>query len=91
MTFMKMPKIKISGFVIMLIILMGFMGYLNEILMIYGIIILHELGHIFFIKLFNGKIEKISLTLLGGIVKTKLDTSTKRWQKFLINMGRNYY
>lgn len=91
MTFMKMPKIKINGLVILAIIFMGFMGYLKEILLVYGIIILHELGHIFFIKLFNGKIEKISITLLGGIVKTKLDASTKKWQKFLINIGRNYY
>lgn len=91
MTFTRMPKIKINALVIVGIVLMGFMGYLKEIMLIYGMIVLHELGHIFFIIIFNGKIDKISITPLGGIVKMKLNASTKGWQKFLINMGRNYY
>lgn len=91
MTFTKMPRIKINSFVIVILILMGFMGYMKEILLIYGTIILHELGHIFFIKLFEGKIEAISISPFGAIVKTRLHDSTQRWQKFFINMGRNYY
>lgn len=85
---MKKVKIKIDYSLLFVALVAGFSGFLKEIVLIYSIIIFHELGHIFFIKLFGGKIEKISLTLIGGIVKTRLKEDTSKWQKLLINLGR---
>lgn len=88
MIFMKKAKLKISYALLLAILFAGFSGFLKEIVLMYGIILFHELGHIFFIKLFKGQVETIHLTLVGGIVKTRLSERTPKWQRLLINLGR---
>ncbi len=89
MIFMK--KVKINYLAISLGFIMGFSGFLKEILLIYSIILLHEMGHMFFILLFKGKIEEVRLTLLGGIIKVSDVNELSKKKKFLINIGRHYY
>ena len=51
---------------------------------------MHELGHIFWIIIFKGRVEEIVLTPIGGLIKVKLTTNNKL-KNLLIDMGRNYY
>ena len=48
MTFTILPKIKIHYLMIALIIICSFSGFLGQILLISFTILLHEMGHLFF-------------------------------------------
>ena len=91
MTFMICRKIKIHIGFILFCVLAGCCGFFVEALGIGIIIILHELGHIFWIIIFGGHVESISLSLIGGVVKANIDTINEKWKKVLINMGRPDY
>lgn len=91
MTFTICQKIKIHiGFVLFCVVA-GCCGFLIEALGIGIIIILHELGHIFWILIFGGQVETISLSLIGGVVKASTNTIHEKWKKVFINMGRPDY
>lgn len=64
-------------------------------LIIISTILLHELGHLFIIKLFKGNVKKIRLSLVGGIIDVDLNHNfySKKYyiSNFLIAMGRNRY
>ena len=91
MTFTILPKIKIHYLMIALIIICSFSGFLGQILLISFTIPLHEMGHLFFIILFGGKIKSMTLNIFGGRLDANTSKIKKRWQKILVDMGRNYY
>ena len=91
MTFTILPKIKIHYLMIALIIICSFSGFLGQILLISFTILLHEMGHLFFIILFGGKIKSMTLNIFGGRLDANTSKIKKRWQKILVDMGRNYY
>lgn len=66
---------------------------LKIFIIVIGTIILHEIGHIVAIKLFNGKIKKIKLSVIGGImdVDIKREIYTKKYylSNIIIAVGRN--
>lgn len=76
-------KIKIKySFVLILLVNLLTNNFLS-FLIAFVSFLLHELGHIFFIKLLKGKILSIEINAFGGIIKTNLENS------YLVNMGRN--
>lgn len=85
-----LQKMKISYSLIILIVFSLFSGFIKELLIVYGCIIFHEFGHIFFLKLFKESIISFKLSVFGGIVKTQ-GLKMSKIQKFLVNIGRNYY
>ena len=89
MIIMKYLKCDISLLLILFINL--FTGFFKEILLIYLIILFHELGHIFFILLFKKKINYIKISIFGIYVKTDSLKNLNKIKKTLINLGRNYY
>ena len=91
MTFTILPKIKIHYLMIALIIICSFSGFLGQILLISFTILLHEMGHLFFIILFGGKIKSMTLNIFGGRLDANTSKIKKRWKKILVDMGRNYY
>ena len=76
-TMITIKKLKISYFLILLFVLCGFTGELKTFLRILLFLLLHEGGHIFFIKLFKGDIKMISLNLVGGLMDVNLDNLPK--------------
>ena len=60
-------KIDLSTYLVFLLYLMS--GNYKEVLILYLIIVIHELGHLFFIKLFNKKLLEIKIYPFGGITK----------------------
>lgn len=89
MTILKYLKVDYS--LLLILFLNLFTGFFKEILLIYLIIILHEFGHILFIKLFKKRIEYIRMTIFGLYVKTESLKNLSKIKKTLINIGRNYY
>ena len=59
-------KIKISYYTYLFFLIGFFCGYLKNLLIIFIICFIHELGHAFFIKLFKYEIVKIEILPFGG-------------------------
>lgn len=72
-----------------LVIISLYIGYIEYLLLFLLALLVHELGHIMFIKLFNIKINNFNLTLYGGILKLdeKKYISLNNYKKFLIYIG----
>lgn len=83
----KMPKIKIHYSLLIYIILCTFTGFFKDFIIIFGILMFHELGHIMMIKLFKGKIKKITLSIIGGLMDIEL-TNNKIIPNLLISFAR---
>ena len=76
MNLLNMKIIKINFLTIYFLLLLFLCGYLKVGLIIFFIVIFHELGHILFIKLFNYKIVSINIYPFGGITKINKDINT---------------
>ena len=76
MNLLNMKTIKINFLTIYFLLLLFLCGYLKVGLIIFFIVIFHELGHILFIKLFNYKIVSINIYPFGGITKINKDINT---------------
>ena len=61
-----LKKFKISSYTYLFVLICFLCGYLKNILIIMSICLIHELGHIFFIKLFKYEIIKMELLPFGG-------------------------
>lgn len=57
----------------------------KEYLKLIFVLILHELGHIFFLSLFNVKINNFKISIFGGFIDSKIDLSL--YQELLIYSG----
>lgn len=77
----------ISYYTYLLLLISFLCGYIKNILIIYFIIIFHEIGHILLIKLCNYKILSINIYPFGGItlIDKKINTSINK--DILINLG----
>ena len=91
MTFTICWKIKMHIGFVLFCVLAGCCGFFIEALGIGITILLHELGHIFWIVIFGGEVESITLSLIGGVVKANTNPIHEKWKKVLINMGRPDY
>lgn len=65
-------KIKINNYTYFFFFICFLCGYFKNIAIIFLICLIHELGHVFFIKLFNYNIVSIELLPFGGF--TTIDT-----------------
>ena len=78
---------KINLFTYILLILSFFSGYYKEITIIFMILIVHEFGHFFLMKLFNIKVNKIILYPYGGMIKSNILINTNSYKILLISLG----
>lgn len=60
-------KIKISSLFLMLMVTMGFFGMLVDGILMFLVVIVHELGHIMVAKRKNYSVESIELLPIGGV------------------------
>lgn len=82
-----MKIIKINFLTIYFLLILFLCGYLKVGLIIFLIVIFHELGHVFFIKLFKYKILDITIYPFGGMTKVSKDINTPVNKEILIAMG----
>ncbi len=61
-------KIKINIFTYLYLLLSLFCGFFKNIIIIFFIIFIHELGHLFFIKIFRYPVKKITIFPFGCLV-----------------------
>ena len=64
------PKIKINSATYILFLSFLLTGFIKNILLIFLIVIIHEIGHVFFLKYFHYKIEKVEIFPFGGLTTT---------------------
>ena len=82
--FMKKFKIHYS---FLLFVLLGILlGLLKEILIILLTLLIHEIGHLVFIKIFDYNFENIKLFPFGGVIKYKMKNDFL-YKDFFITIG----
>ena len=80
-------KIKIDYSTYFLILLAFLAGYIKNISLILIIVIIHELGHVFFFKLFKIPIEKITIYPYGGMTTVNKPLHERIYKDILISIG----
>ena len=80
-------KIKINNYTYLFFILCALCGYLKNILIIYMLIIIHELGHIFFSYIFNYEIVMVEIFPYGGLTITNKRINSNINKDIIINFG----
>lgn len=86
MIFTANVKIKIHYSLIIFIILSLFLGQLKYVLIFLTIVLLHEGGHIFALLLFKGELQKIILTVVGGIIDVN-DYKLNNLQNLIVSLS----
>ena len=86
-----MKNIKISSLTIYFLILFFFCGLIKNALIIFLIILIHEMGHVFFIKLLGYKIISINIYPFGGITKVEKDLNTSINKELIIAWGGIFF
>jgi stage IV sporulation protein FB len=82
-----LDKIKIDNTLWFLILLGLLSGYLKNIFIIFVIVIVHELGHVFFFSLFNINIDSIVIYPFGGVTKVNKKIHERIYKDILISLG----
>lgn len=71
-----------------LFILFGLLGgYIREIVILFIIVIIHELGHVIFFRLFNIEIDKIVIYPSGGMCYVNKKINNRILYDVMINIG----
>lgn len=80
-------KIHISNYTYLFFLLAFISGYIKNIIIIFFICIIHELGHVVFIKLFKYKINYIEILPFGGFTSIDKKINTSIFKDFFIAIG----
>lgn len=84
---MKNTLIKIDNTTYFIILISLLSGFIKQTIIIYLIIIIHELGHVFFIKLYKIKIKQIIIYPYGGITLMDNLINSNLKHNIIISMG----
>lgn len=82
-----MKIIKVNFLTIYFLLILFLCGYLKVGIIIFIIVIIHELGHVFFTKLWSYKIIDITLYPFGGVTRIKKDINTPLKEEITIALG----
>ena len=80
-------KWKINPFTYFIFLSFLLTGYIKNILLIFLILCIHELGHIFFLKRFSYSITRVEIFPFGGITTTEKPINTPINQDICIYLG----
>ena len=78
-------RIDYSTYILILIGLLS--GYIKNIMIILVIVLVHELGHVFFFSLFKMDIESIVIYPFGGVSKVNKKIHERIYKDILISLG----
>ena len=78
-------KIDFSTYIFILLLLLS--GLIKDLIAVSIIILVHELGHIFFFKLFKYKINKITIYPFGGIILVSKKIHERIYKEILSSSG----
>ena len=83
----NIKRIKIDFLTYLFLILFIFSGYKSTIVYISLVFVVHEIGHLFFLIIFNIEISSFSIYPFGGIIKFYEGINIKFYKSLLINLG----
>lgn len=86
-----LKKVKIDCTTYLLIILALFAGYIKNISLILLIVLIHEIGHVFFFILFKIKIQKITIFPFGGVTYVNKKLHERIYKDVLISLGGIFF
>ena len=78
---------KINIFTYIFLILSMLSGYGREMLIVYFILIVHELGHYILFKYYNINVNKITLYPYGGMIDNNMLINTNSKKVLIISLG----
>ena len=78
---------KINIFTYLFFLLYILSGFYKDILIIYLILFIHELGHICIMKCYNISIESVTFYPYGGMIKSNMLVNTNSFKVFIISLG----
>ena len=84
-------KIKINYYTCFFILICFLCGYIKNIFIIFFICFFHELGHVFFIKLFKYKIIKIEIFPFGGYTEIYKRINSSIFKDLIISFGGIFF
>lgn len=82
-----LDKIKIDNTLYILILLGILAGYIKSVFIIIVIVLVHELGHVFFFTLFNIEIDSIVIYPFGGVCKVNKKIHERIYKDIFISLG----
>ena len=80
-------KIKINNYTYLFILVCFLCGFIKNIIIIFSICLFHELGHIFFIKIFKYKIVSVELLPFGGFTTIDKHINSSISKDIIISFG----
>ena len=80
-------KIKINNYTYLFILVCFLCGFIKNIIIIFSICLFHELGHIFFIKIFKYKIVSVELLPFGGFTTIDKHINSSISKDLIISFG----
>ena len=80
-------KIKIDDSLYVLLLIGMLSGYIKDIVMLFSIVLIHELGHVIFFTLFKIEIERIVIYVTGGICYVNKKINNRILYDFIINIA----
>lgn len=78
---------KINVFTYIFLILSMLSGYFREMFIVFIILIVHELGHFFLMKLMNIEVSSITIYPYGGMIKNNMLINTNSLKVILISFA----
>ena len=84
-------KIQIHPLTYFLFLTFLITGHFKNILLIFLIVFMHEMGHVFFLKMFHYPIESIEFLPFGGITKTTKFINTPIKHDLIIYLGGVFF
>ena len=78
---------RINIFTYIFLILSMLSGYFREMFIVFIILIVHELGHFFLMKLMNIEVSSITIYPYGGMIKSNMLINTNSLKVILISFG----
>lgn len=82
-----LSKIKIDNSTYLLLLLALLAGYIKSLFIILIIILIHEIGHVFFFTIFKIEVESIIIYPFGGITKINNRLHERIYKDVLISLG----
>ena len=79
--------IKIDSSLYILLLIGMLSGYIKDIVIVFSIVLIHELGHVIFFRIFNIEIEKIVIYVTGGICFVNKKINNRILYDFMINIA----
>lgn len=86
-----LSKFKINNYTYLFFLLCALCGYIKNICIIFFICLIHELGHLFFIKLFKYKVISIELLPFGGFTTIDKKINTDINKDLIIAFGGIFF